>query len=89
MRPAYVSEHFKVLYRQAGLPPVRFHDLRHGAATMLRSADVDIKTISAILGHSDVGFTDNTYVEVAVEMAEAAVAAQADLVPRKAWAKAA
>jgi integrase len=83
LRPAFVSEHFKVLYRQAGLPPVRFHDARHGAATMLRAAGVDIKTISAILGHSDVAFTDNTYVEVSVEVAEAAAAAAADLVPRK------
>jgi integrase len=82
LRPAFVSEHFKVLVRQAGLPPVRFHDLRHGAATMLRAAGVDIKTISAILGHSDVHFTDNTYIEVADEMAEAAAAAQAGLVPR-------
>ena len=89
LRPAYVSEHFKVLYRQAGLPPVRFHDVRHGAATMLRAAGVDIKTISAILGHSDVSFTDNTYVEVSVEMAEAAAAAAADLVPRRKRAKAA
>ena len=82
LRPAYVSEHFGVLARQAGLPPVRFHDLRHGAATMLRAAKVDVKTISAILGHSDVHFTDNTYIEVADEMAEAAAAAQADLIPR-------
>jgi integrase len=67
---------------------VRFHDLRHGAATMLRAAKVDIKTISAILGHSDVHFTDNTYVEVADEMLEDAAAA-ADLVPRKAWTGAA
>jgi len=89
LRPAYVSEHFKVLYRQAGLPPVRFHDLRHGAAIMLRAAGIDIKTISAILGHSDVSFTDNTYVEVADEMAEAAAAAVADLVPRRARTEAA
>ena len=89
LRPAFVSEHFKVLYRQAGLPPVRFHDLRHGAATMLRAAGVDIKTISAILGHSDVHFTDNVYIEIADEMAEAAAAAQVDLVPRRKRAEAA
>jgi integrase len=87
VRAAYVSERFRVLYDQISLPPVRFHDLRHGAATMLRAAGVDIKTISAILGHSDVHFTDNVYIEVADEMAEAAVAAQAGLVPRRARAK--
>jgi integrase len=41
LRPAYVSEHFKVIYRQAGLPPVRFHDTRHGAASMLRGQGSD------------------------------------------------
>jgi integrase len=34
LRPAHISEHSAALVRQAGLPPVRFHDLRHGAATM-------------------------------------------------------
>jgi integrase len=47
LRPGWVSEHFGVLVGRADLPPVRFHDLRHGAATMLRAAKVDIKTISA------------------------------------------
>ncbi len=36
LRPGHVSEHFAVLVRQAELPPVRFHDLRHGAAAMLK-----------------------------------------------------
>ena len=62
---------------------VRFHDLRHGAATMLRAAGVPIKTISAILGHSTVAFTDDIYVEVAEEMAEEAAAAIQAFVPRK------
>ena len=34
----------------APLPPIRFHDLRHGAASMLRAAKVEIKVISEILG---------------------------------------
>ena len=72
-----------MIERRADLPPVRFHDLRHGAATMLRAAKVDIKTISAILGHATVSFTDDTYVEVAEEMEAAAAEAIAAYVPRR------
>jgi integrase len=84
LRPAYVSEHFAVLYRQAGLPPVRFHDLRHGSASMLLTAGTDIKVVSEIMGHSTSAFTADVYVTVAEEMGEAAAAAIAGLVPRKA-----
>jgi integrase len=84
LRPGWISEHFGVLVRRADLPPVRFHDLRHGAATMLRAAKVDIKTISAILGHATVSFTDDVYVEVAEEMEAAAAEAIAAYVPRRA-----
>ncbi len=36
LRHGAASEHVEVLHRRAGLPPVRFHDLRHGAATSQR-----------------------------------------------------
>jgi integrase len=84
LRRGWLYEHFKSQTRKAGLPPVRFHDLRHGAATMLRAAGVPIKTISAMLGHSTVAFTDDTYVEVAEEMADAAAAAIEAFIPRRA-----
>jgi integrase len=71
LRPASVSEHFEVLVRKAGLPHVRFHDLRHGAATMLIAARQPIKVVSAILGHSTSAFTMDVYAVVAEELAEA------------------
>jgi integrase len=83
LRPAYVSEHFKVLYHQAGLPPVRFHDLRHGSASLLIAAGVDLKTVSQILGHSTVAFTADVYAVVAEELEEAAAAAVEAIVPRR------
>jgi len=89
LRPAYISEHFGVLYRQAGLPPVRFHDLRHGSASMLLAAGVDLKVVSETMGHSTVAFTADTYVTVAEELSEAAAVAIEAFVPRRARTEAA
>ena len=50
--------------RRAGLPRVRFHDLRHTFATLALQNGVDIKTISGMLGHFSVGFTLHTYAPV-------------------------
>lgn len=53
----------RVLNR-AGLPKVRFHDLRHTFATLALQNGVDIKTVSGILGHYSAGFTLDTYAHV-------------------------
>jgi integrase len=50
--------------RRAGLRRRRFHDLRHGAATLLLASGVDIKTVSSILGHSTIAITANLYAQV-------------------------
>lgn len=84
LRPGHVSEHFALLARKAGLPPIRFHDLRHGAATMLIAAGQPVKVVSAIPGHSTSSFTMDVYAVVAEESAEAAAVAIAAFVPRKA-----
>jgi integrase len=83
LRRGWLSEHFKSQIRKAGLPPVRFHDLRHGTATMLLAAGQPIKVISEILGHATSAFTADVYTEVAQELADAAAAAIAAFVPRK------
>src|SRR5579859_7685953 len=81
--PQWVSVRFETLAYRAGLPPVRFHDLRHGAASMCKAAGLDTKFISALLGHSRTSFTDATYVLVFPEVAKAAAEAAAAIVPRK------
>jgi integrase len=69
--------------QREGLPPIRFHDLRHGTATMLLAAGQPPKVISEVLGHATVAFTIDVYTEVAEELADAAMAALAAYIPRR------
>lgn len=55
---------FKSLLEQAGLPDMRFHDLRHTHATLLLEAGVHPKVVQERLGHSDIGITMDTYSHV-------------------------
>ena len=78
----WVSVRFETLAYRAGLPPVRFHDLRHGAASLCKAAGYDSKFISELLGHSRSSFTDATYILLFPEVAKAAIEAAAAIVPR-------
>jgi integrase len=49
---------------RAGLPPIRLHDLRHGAASLAHAAGADIKAISHMLRHSSITITADTYTSV-------------------------
>ncbi len=66
-----VKLHEKIL-KDAGLPHIRFHDLRHTFATCALQAGVDVKTVSAMLGHYDAGFTLRTYTHATRQMQEEA-----------------
>ena len=50
--------------KRAGLPRIRFHDLRHTFATLALQNGVDVKTVSGMLGHFSAGFTLDTYAHV-------------------------
>jgi len=65
------------------LPPIRFHDLRHGAATMLIAAGCDDKFVSEVLGHASVSFTRDVYQVLAEELAEDATRRIAAFIPRQ------
>lgn len=71
--PDAMTKAFGRLAKAAGLPPgVRLHDLRHGVATALLRGGVHPAIVSAVLGHSKVAFTLDTYSHVDVGMTGAA-----------------
>ena len=70
--PDSVVNLHKKLLRDAGLGHIRFHDLRHTFATMALQNGVDVKTVSAMLGHYDAGFTLRTYTHATRQMQEQA-----------------
>jgi integrase len=55
---------FKQLLKEAGLPDIRFHDLRHSSATMLLSLGVHPKVVQEILGHCQISMTMDIYSHV-------------------------
>ncbi|NMO54529.1 site-specific integrase [Actinoplanes sp. TBRC 11911] len=79
LRPDWVTRRFTKLVDELGLPPVRFHDLRHGAAGIGSAAGMDLKQIQQDLGHSNPWTTVKTYATVFKQIATAAVQKSADL----------
>lgn len=67
-RPSAAYERTKVLLKQAGLPDLRFHDLRHTFATHALASGVDVKTLSGILGHTRAAFTLDAYTHTTGDM---------------------
>jgi integrase len=82
LHPAAVTTRFQELASAAELPPIRFHDLRHVAATLMLGAKADIKVVQETLGHSSYEVTANAYTSVLDELARAAAEGAARLVPR-------
>ena len=72
MRPSAAYYWMKRILREAGLPEIRFHDLRHTFATHALTSGVDAKTLSGILGHTNASFTLDTYTHVTSDMQKTA-----------------
>lgn len=69
---------FAPLLRKAGLPTVRFYDLRHTCATLLLSRNVNPKIVSEMLGHATIAITLDTYSHVLPNMQDSAARALED-----------
>ena len=70
--PATAYRKLKVILKNAELPLIRFHDLRHTFATHATQGGVDPKTLAGILGHTNASFTLDTYTHVTSDMQKAA-----------------
>jgi integrase len=72
----YITTHrFKPLLKRAGLPQIRFHDLRHTCATLLLLKNVNPKIVSEHLGHLSRAITLDTYSHVLPNMQNEAATA--------------
>ncbi|MFG3710399.1 tyrosine-type recombinase/integrase [Micromonospora sp. NPDC047730] len=80
INPNYATTRFRKLVQRAGLPPVRLHDLRHGAASLAHEAGADLKTLQDLLGHSSIVTTADTYTSVLPEVQRRCADATAHLV---------
>jgi integrase len=65
---------YRRLLERAGLPRVRFHDLRHTYATLALRDGVPVKVVSETLGHASITLTLDTYSHVLPDMQEDAAA---------------
>jgi len=67
IEPRIYQRHFKSYLTASNVRDNNFHALRHTFATMAISREIDIKTVSILLGHTDVGFTMKRYVHPNIE----------------------
>ena len=74
IHPQAAYRKLKVILKNAELPMIRFHDLRHTFATHATQGGVDPKTLAGILGHTNASFTLDTYTHVTSDMQKSASA---------------
>ena len=73
-----VNRSFKPLLKKAGLPEIRFHNLRHTCATLLLSRGVHPKLVQELLGHATIAMTLDTYSHYLPSMGDQAAEAMGD-----------
>lgn len=64
LKPDYVSRKFNSILKGSKLPVIRFHDLRHSAASLLFELGFSLKEVQEWLGHADISTTSNIYLHL-------------------------
>lgn len=82
LAPDRLTRTFYQLTVKIGMPPIRLHDLRHGAATLALAAGVDLRVVQDMLGHCSIVLTADTYTSVLPDVARKAAEQVAALVLR-------
>ena len=67
IEPRTYRTYYKKLMKSLNIPPLKFHGLRHSFATRCIESNCDYKTVSVLLGHSDISTTLNLYVHPNIE----------------------
>ncbi len=81
--PDYLTTRFEHEAWRAALPPVRFHDLRHGTATLAHAAGANLRDIQALLRHSSYVITADLYTAVLEEHDMETAERMSRMVPRR------
>ncbi len=81
LRPDHVTHLFRRLAKEAGLPLIRLHNLRHTSASLALAAGVPMNVVSDRLGHSSESITSALYTVVVPAVAREAAARIANVVP--------
>jgi integrase len=72
IEPVLLHRDFQRVLKKAGLPRIKFHALRHSAASLMLAQGVPLKTIQEILGHSSIAVTSGFYAHLGDELKQAA-----------------
>jgi integrase len=74
LEPRNFFRSFKIALNKAGLPDIRFHDLRHSAASLMLAQGVPLRVVMEVLGHSSISLTADTYSHVMPSLVQDATA---------------
>jgi integrase len=81
--PTELRTRFFAFLKQESLPRIRFHDLRHTAATLMLKRGVNVKVVSEMLGHSSIAITLQIYAHVMPDMQQSAMDIMDDFLEEK------
>ena len=82
LEPIRVTKRFRTLAVEAGVRPVRLHDLRQGAASLMLSGGLPLALVSKRLGHSSISITSDTYTHLLEDANRHAAEVTEGMVPR-------